>query len=299
MSDAIRFQQVSKSFGAAKALDGLDLAVAGGEVHGLLGPNGAGKSTTIRVMLGMLRPDSGTTAVLGLDPWSQAPDLHRRLAYVPGDVNLWPNLTGGEVIDLLARMHGTQDRARRDELIERFELDPSRKSRTYSKGNRQKVGLVSAFSLDAELLVLDEPTSGLDPLMEEQFKQCVREAGAAGRTVLLSSHILSEVEQLCDRVSIVRSGRVVDTGTLGDMRAHSAAIVTATLAREPGDLSGLPGVEHVTVDGTSVEASTTAYDVLMTRLVEAGIETLTVSPPTLEDLFLHYYATSGTTEIAR
>lgn len=299
MADAVRLRQVCKSFGTVKALDQLDLTVTGGEVHGLLGPNGAGKSTTIRVMLGMLRPDGGTAEVLGRDPWSQAPDLHRLLAYVPGDVTLWPNLTGGEVIDLLARMHGRRTRTRRDELIERFGLDPSKKSRTYSTGNRQKVGLISAFSLEAPLLILDEPTSGLDPLMEEQFKECVREASSAGRTVLLSSHILSEVEQLCDRVSVVRAGRVVDTGTLDEMRAHTATIVTATLARDPGDLSGLPGVEHVTVRGTHVEASTTTYDALMTRLVEAGIQTLTVKPPALEDLFLHYYDTTGTTESAR
>lgn len=299
MAHAIQLHQVSKSFGRARALDDLDLTVGQGEVHGLLGPNGAGKSTTIRVLLGMLHPDAGTAEVLGHNPWSQAPELHRRLAYVPGDVSLWPNLTGGEVIDLLARMHGTENRVRRDELIERFELDPSKRSRTYSKGNRQKVGLVSALSLDADLLILDEPTSGLDPLMEKVFKECVREAHDRGATVLLSSHILSEVEQLCQRVSIVRSGRVVDTGSLADLRAHAATIVTATLTNPPADLSAVPGVENVTVDGTRVTVAATRYDALMSRLTDAGIETLTVNPPTLEDLFLHYYDSTTSTETAR
>lgn len=299
MAHAIQLHQVSKSFGRARALDDLDLTVGQGEVHGLLGPNGAGKSTTIRVLLGMLHPDAGTAEVLGHNPWSQAPELHRRLAYVPGDVSLWPNLTGGEVIDLLARMHGTENRVRRDELIERFELDPSKRSRTYSKGNRQKVGLVSALSLDADLLILDEPTSGLDPLMEKVFKECVHEAHDRGATVLLSSHILSEVEQLCQRVSIVRSGRVVDTGSLADLRAHAATIVTATLTNPPADLSAVPGVENVTVDGTRVTVAATRYDALMSRLTDAGIETLTVNPPTLEDLFLHYYDSTTSTETAR
>ncbi|MDN5759973.1 MAG: ABC transporter ATP-binding protein [Tomitella sp.] len=299
MAYAIQLHQVSKSFGRARALDDLDLTVNEGEVHGLLGPNGAGKSTTIRVLLGMLHPDAGTAEVLGRNPWSQAPELHRRLAYVPGDVSLWPNLTGGEVIDLLARMHGTENRVRRDELIERFELDPSKRSRTYSKGNRQKVGLVSALSLDADLLILDEPTSGLDPLMEKIFKECVREAHDRGATVLLSSHILSEVEQLCQRVSIVRSGRVVDTGSLADLRAHAATIVAATLTNPPDDLSAVPGVENVTVDGTRITAAVTRYDALMSRLTDAGIETLTVNPPTLEDLFLHYYDSTPSTATAR
>ncbi|WP_026455136.1 ABC transporter ATP-binding protein [Saccharomonospora iraqiensis] len=299
MAPAIRLHQVSKSFGRARALAGLDLTVHRGEVHGLLGPNGAGKSTAIRVLLGMLRPGAGGATVLGRDPWSAAPELHRRLAYVPGDVSLWPNLTGGEVIDLLTRMHGTGSRARRDELIERFELDPAKRSRTYSKGNRQKVGLVTAFSLDADLLVLDEPTSGLDPLMNEVFKECVREANRAGRTVLLSSHILSEVEQLCGRVSIVRSGRTVDAGSLAELRAHAATMVTATLATAPDDLSGIEGVRDVVADGTRITVTTTRYDALMTCLARAGIESLTVTPPTLEDLFLHYYPTTTTTEPVR
>ncbi|MEU4363504.1 ABC transporter ATP-binding protein [Promicromonospora sp. NPDC023987] len=289
MAPVIHLNGVSKSFGRVPALDGLDLTVNQGEVHGLLGPNGAGKSTTIRVLLGMLRADGGTARVLGQDPWSDPVGVRRRLAYVPGDVSLWPSLTGGEVVDLLARMHGTSNRARRDDLIERFELDPAKKSRTYSKGNRQKVGLISAFSLEADLLILDEPTSGLDPLMEEVFKQCVREAHDAGTTVLLSSHILSEVEQLCERVSIVRAGTVVDTGSLGQLRAHAATVVGAVLSTPPTGLDGVAGVQDVTVDGARVTVTTTQYDELMTRLAGFGIESLTVNPPTLEDLFLHYY----------
>ncbi len=290
MADVLEMRQVVKSFGRTRALDGLDLTVRPGEVLGLLGPNGAGKSTTIRILLGMLRADAGEVRVLGADPWTGAPTVRRRLAYVPGDVSLWPNLTGGEVIDLLTRMHGGRDRRRRDELVERFALDPSRRCRSYSKGNRQKVGLVAALSVSADLLVLDEPTSGLDPLMEEVFTRCVVEARAEGRAVLLSSHILSEVERLCDRVSIVRSGRVVETGTLAQLRGHGATVVVATLTRPPVGLAGLPGVQDVDVDGHRVELTTTRLDEVMSQLADLGIETLSVTPPTLEDLFLHYYA---------
>ncbi|MDN5725250.1 MAG: ABC transporter ATP-binding protein [Propionibacteriales bacterium] len=294
MTNLVDLQQITKSFGHAVALDGMDLTIKAGEVHGLLGPNGAGKSTTIRVLLGMLHADRGTANVLGHDPWTAAPDVRKRLAYVPGDVSLWPNLTGGEVIDLLARMHGGEDRARRNDLMEQFELDPTKRSRTYSKGNRQKVGLISALSVNAELLILDEPTSGLDPLMEEVFKGCVRQARDDGRTVLLSSHILSEVEQLCDRVSIVRAGKVVETGTLAQLRGHDTTMVTATLTRTPTGIDGLTGIEKVHVDGNRIELATTQFDDVMTRLASFGIETLTVAPPTLEDLFLHYYDQSGT-----
>lgn len=289
MSNLVELDGITKSFARVRALDGVTLAVREGEVHGLLGPNGAGKSTTIRVLLGMLHADGGRAQVFGQDPWSSAPAIRARLAYVPGDVSLWPNLTGGEVIDLLARMHGGADRAKRDELIERFDLDPRKRSRTYSKGNRQKVGLISALSVTTDLLILDEPSSGLDPLMEEVFKECVREARDAGRTVLLSSHILSEVEQLCDRVSVVRDGKVVDTGTLGELRGHSTTVVTATLTRPPVGLEAIPGVENVSIDGLRVGLTTTRFDDVMTHLAAAGIQTLSVAPPALEDLFLHYY----------
>lgn len=289
MSGVIDLEGITKHFGHVRALDGLHLNVAEGEVHGLLGPNGAGKSTAIRVMLGLLRADSGSAHVLGMNPWTAAPEARSRLAYVPGDVSLWPNLTGGEIIDVLARMHGGENRSRRDELIRRFELDPTRRSRTYSKGNRQKVGLVSALSVDAELLILDEPTSGLDPLMEQVFTECVAEAHRRRATVLLSSHILSEVEKLCDRVSVVRAGSVVDTGTLGELRGHEATVVIATVGSPPGSLHGIAGIEGLRIDGDRVRFSTTSFDGAMRALADLGIRTLEVSPPTLEDLFLHYY----------
>src|SRR5918911_477434 len=233
MTQAIGSEALVKTFGRTRALDRLDLSVRTGEVHGFLGPNGAGKTTTIRVLLGLLRADSGTARLLGGDPWRDATALHRRLAYVPGDVTLWPNLSGGEVIDLLGRLRGGLDQKRRTRLLERFELDPTRKGRTYSKGNRQKVALVAALASDVELLILDEPTSGLDPLMEEVFRECIAEERDNGRTVLLSSHILAEVEALCDRVSIIRAGRTVDTGTLAELRHLTRTTIVAELATEP------------------------------------------------------------------
>ncbi|GHG22923.1 MULTISPECIES: ABC transporter ATP-binding protein [Streptomyces] len=293
MTNAISVTGLHKSFGRTHALDGLDLTVATGEVHGFLGPNGAGKSTTIRVLLGLLRADSGAVELLGGDPWADAVALHRRLAYVPGDVTLWRNLSGGEVIDLYGRLRGTGlDRARRAELIERFELDPTKKGRTYSKGNRQKVALVAAFASDAELLVLDEPTSGLDPLMEEVFQDCVREARDRGRTVLLSSHILSEVETLCDRVSIVRKGRTVETGSLAQLRHLTRTSVTAELAGPPGDLDRLAGVHDLRVEGRRVrlQVDTDKLDPVLAALLTAGVRSLTSTPPTLEELFLRHYA---------
>jgi ABC-2 type transport system ATP-binding protein len=290
MSDAIAVSGLTKSFGATRALDGVDLTVRTGEVHGFLGPNGAGKSTTIRVLLGLLRADSGTVTLLGGDPWRDAAELHRRLAYVPGDVNLWPNLSGGEVIDLLARLRGGQDPKRRARLLERFDLDPTKKSRTYSKGNRQKVALVAALASDVELLILDEPTSGLDPLMEAVFRECVNEDREDGRTVLLSSHILSEVEALCDRVSIIRSGRVVDTGTLTEMRHLARTSVTAELAAPPTNLTG---VHNLVVEGTRVafDVDNDHLDAVLRQLTGFGVRSLTSQPPTLEELFLRHYQT--------
>ncbi|MEV6354562.1 ABC transporter ATP-binding protein [Streptomyces hydrogenans] len=293
MTNAISVTGLHKSFGRTHALDGLDLTVASGEVHGFLGPNGAGKSTTIRVLLGLLRADSGAVELLGGDPWADAVALHRRLAYVPGDVTLWRNLSGGEVIDLYGRLRGTGlDRDRRAELIERFELDPTKKGRTYSKGNRQKVALVAAFASDAELLVLDEPTSGLDPLMEEVFQDCVREARDRGRTVLLSSHILSEVETLCDRVSIVRKGRTVESGSLAQLRHLTRTSVTAELAGPPGGLDRLAGVHDLHVEGRRVrlQVDTDKLDPVLAALLTAGVRSLTSTPPTLEELFLRHYA---------
>src|SRR3954452_13234725 len=233
MSTAIRASGVRKTFGATVALDGLDLTVGQGEVHGFLGPNGAGKSTTIRVLLGLLRRDGGEVRLFGGDPWARAAELHRRLAYVPGDVNLWPNLTGGEVVDLLGRLRGGIDESRRTELVEAFELDPTKKGRAYSKGTRQKVALVAALASDVDLLVLDEPTSGLDPLMEAVFRRYVEDFRGRGHTVLLSSHILAEVEELCDRVSIIRTGRVVESGTLAELRHLTRTSIRAELAEPP------------------------------------------------------------------
>ncbi|TRW79317.1 ABC transporter ATP-binding protein [Mycolicibacterium sp. 018/SC-01/001] len=290
---AIEVRSLTKTFGAVKALDGLDLSVADGEVHGFLGPNGAGKSTTLRILLGLARADAGTVRVLGADPWTDAVALHRQMAYVPGDVTLWPTLTGGETIDLLARMRGGLDTARRDELIERFGLDPTKKARTYSKGNRQKVSLVSAFSSHARLLLLDEPSTGLDPLMENVFQQCVGEARDRGATVLLSSHILAETEALCDRVTIIRAGRTVESGTLESMRHLSRTSITAELLRQPPDLSGIAGVEDVTVDGTTVRAQVDADSLatVIKVLGDAGVRSLVSQPPTLEELFLRHYDT--------
>ncbi|MCX4692428.1 ABC transporter ATP-binding protein [Streptomyces sp. NBC_01408] len=292
MTKAISVAGLHKAFGATRALDGLDLTVATGEVHGFLGPNGAGKSTTIRVLLGLLRADSGTAELLGGDPWAEAVALHRRVAYVPGDVTLWRNLSGGEVIDLYGRLRGGLDRARRAELVERFELDPTKKGRTYSKGNRQKVALVAAFASDAELLILDEPTSGLDPLMEGVFRSCVAEARAAGRTVLLSSHILSEVEALCDRVSIIRKGRTVETGTLAGLRHLTRTSISAELAGPPNGIAHLPGVYDVDVQGLRIrlQADTDKLDAVLRALTDSGIRSLTSTPPTLEELFLRHYA---------
>ncbi|NYH78465.1 ABC-2 type transport system ATP-binding protein [Actinopolyspora biskrensis] len=295
---AISVSGLTKNFGATRALGGLELEVRPGEVHGFLGPNGAGKTTTIRILLGLLRADSGEAGLLGGDPWNDATELHRRIAYVPGDVTLWPNLSGGEVMDLLGRLRGGIDSRRRAELLERFDLDPRKKARTYSKGNRQKVGLVAALASECELLILDEPTSGLDPLMEETFRECVREQRREGRTVLLSSHILSEVEALCDRVTIVRSGSTVESGTLSELRHLTRTSVTAELSAPPDGLEDLPGVHELDVDGTRIrcEVDTPALDGLLRRLTRVGVHNLTSQPPTLEELFLrHYEQESGTT----
>ncbi|NED34773.1 ATP-binding cassette domain-containing protein [Streptomyces sp. SID8499] len=289
---AIEVSGLHKSFGRTHALDGLDLDVRTGEVHGFLGPNGSGKSTTIRVLLGLLRADSGTARVLGRDPWADAVEAHRRIAYVPGDVTLWRNLSGGEVIDLYGRLRGGLDPRRRAELIERFELDPTKKGRTYSKGNRQKVALVAAFASDVDLLILDEPTSGLDPLMEEVFQRCVAEERDRGRTVLLSSHILSEVEQLCDRVSIIRKGRTVESGSLAELRHLTRTSVTAELSGPPSGLAELPGVHGLTVHDHRVrlQVDTDRLDGVLRALTASGVRSLTSTPPTLEELFLRHYS---------
>ncbi|GAA3651435.1 ABC transporter ATP-binding protein [Nonomuraea antimicrobica] len=292
MSEAIAVSGLRKAFGPVRALDGLDLSVRAGEVHGFLGPNGAGKSTTIRILLGLVRADAGAVRLLGGDPWERAGELHRRLAYVPGDVTLWPDLSGGEIVDLLGRLRGGLDGRRTAELMERFDLDPRKKARTYSKGNRQKVALVAALASDAELLILDEPTSGLDPLMEEVFMDCVREERRRGaRTVLLSSHVLAEVEALCDRVTIVRDGRTVETGTLAGLRHLTRTSIEAELAGPAEGLAELAGVHDLSAEGGRVRftVDTAALDPVLRRLTAVGVRGLVSRPPTLEELFLRHY----------
>ena len=290
-TEAIAIDTLTKNFGAVRALDGLNLRVERGEVHGFLGPNGAGKSTTIRILLGLVRADSGVVRLLGGDPWTDAVALHRHIAYVPGDVTLWPTLTGGETIDLLARMRGGIDEKRRAELTERFDLDPTKKTRTYSKGNRQKVSLVSAFASNADLLLLDEPSSGLDPLMENIFQQCVAEAAGRGTTVLLSSHILAETERLCQRVTIIRAGRTVETGTLESMRHLSSTTIKADMINNPGRIDHLPGVSDISFDGRMLTArvESESLGAVIKALGDAGVRSLVSQPPTLEDLFLRHY----------
>jgi ABC-2 type transport system ATP-binding protein len=291
MPSAIATESLTKSFGRTHALDGLTFAVERGEVHGFLGPNGAGKTTTLRILLGLVKADGGTASLLGGDPWRDAVALHRRLAYVPGDVSLWPNLSGGEVIDLLGRMRGGLDPQRRADLLERFDLDPTKKGRSYSKGNRQKVALIAALASDVELLLLDEPTSGLDPLMEAAFRECVAEQRDNGRTVLLSSHILGEVEAVCDRVTIIRGGRVVESGALADLRHLGLTSITAELTGEPPGLADLPGVTGLRVEDHTLHCQVAAADLseAVQRLGAAGVRALVTQPPTLEELFLGFY----------
>ncbi|WP_410658432.1 ATP-binding cassette domain-containing protein [Amycolatopsis sp. lyj-112] len=295
MENAISISGLHKSFGRTKALDGLDLQVPVGEVHGFLGPNGAGKSTTVRVLLGLLHADSGDVRLLGGDPWKDAASLHRRLAYVPGDVNLWPNLSGGEVIDLLGRLRGGLDQRRRKDLIERFDLDPKKKGRTYSKGNRQKVAIVAALASHVDLLILDEPTSGLDPLMEATFQYAIQEEREQGRTVLLSSHILAEVEALCDKVSIIRNGHTVESGTLADLRHLTRTSISAELAGPPNGLTNLENIHDLKVDGNRVrfDVETRSLDEALRQLTQVGVRSLTSQPPTLEELFLRHYTTEA------
>lgn len=291
MTEAITTRGLVKRYGTTLALDGVDLAVTTGEIHGFLGPNGAGKSTTVRILLGLLRGDAGEARLLGGDPWRDAVELHRRLAYVPGDVNLWPSLTGGEAIDLLASLRGALNRARRDEMLERFQLDPTKRCSSYSKGNRQKVAIVAAFASDVELYLLDEPTSGLDPLMEKVFQDVVRERVGQGRTALLSSHILAEAEALCDRVSIIRQGRIVETGTLDEMRHLTRTWIHSHTTRPVTGLDSMPGVYDVVPDaeGVTFEVDGDRLDAALRHLTTFGVQTLTSTPPTLEDLFLRHY----------
>jgi ABC-2 type transport system ATP-binding protein len=300
MESAITVSGLVKTFGRTRALDGLDLDVTTGEVHGFLGPNGAGKTTTIRVLLGLLRADAGTARLLGRDPWRDAVELHRRLAYVPGEVNLWPNLTGGEAIDLFGALRGGLDPRRRDDLLERFKLDPTKRCRSYSKGNRQKVAIVAAFASDVDLYLLDEPTSGLDPLMDAVFRDCISEVVAAGHTVLLSSHILAEVEALCDRVSIIREGKTVESGTLAELRHLTRTTVSIETERPISGLETLPGVHDAQLDSTraTFQVDTANLDAVLRHVVGFGVRSLTSTPPTLEELFMRHYGAEVSEEHA-
>jgi ABC-2 type transport system ATP-binding protein len=282
---------LTKSFGATRALDGLDLTVREGEVHGFLGPNGAGKSTTIRILLGLLRADAGEARLLGGDPWVDAVALHRRVAYMPDEVTLWPGLTGGETIDLLGRLRGGLDRARRAELVRRFELDVTKKGHAYSRGNRQKVALVAALASNVDLLILDEPTGGLDPLMAEVFERCIEEARHAGRAVLLSSHVLAEVEAICDRVTIIRAGRTVESGSLAELRHLTRTSIVVETIESPAGLDGLEGVHDLRVDDhrARFDVDTAHLGAALEQLTRLGVRTLVSQPPTLEELFLRHY----------
>jgi polyether ionophore transport system ATP-binding protein len=291
MTTTIEARGLVKTFGRVRALDGLDLTVNEGEVHGFLGPNGSGKSTTIRVLLGMLRARSGEVSVFGADPWREAKDIHRRVAYVPGDVALWPNLTGGETIDLLTRLRGGVDAAQRKRLLDVFDLDPKKRARGYSKGNRQKVALVAAFARPADLYVFDEPTSGLDPVMESVFRGEVDRVQKAGATVLLSSHILSEVEQLCERVTIVRAGKAVETGTLTELRHLTRTSVRVATKATEKDIAALSGVHDVRTEAGQLafDVDTDAVQPTLATLTKAGVSAITITPPSLEELFLRHY----------
>ncbi|MCA1319962.1 ABC transporter ATP-binding protein [Bacillus tianshenii] len=290
----IQSKNLTKYYGKVLALDGVDMEVNEGEVYGFIGPNGAGKSTTIRILLGLLRKTSGDVRLFGKDPWNDAVELHKRISYVPGDVNLWPNLTGGEAIDLFGRIRGDMDKKRRDQLLDRFSLDPSKKCRTYSKGNRQKVALVSAFASQAELFVLDEPTSGLDPLMESVFQECVAEVKAEGKSVLLSSHILAEVEKLCDRVGIIREGKIVESGTLDELRHLTRTFMTVSTSNRMEGLEKVEGVHQLEIVGDEArfQVDSTRMDQVLKFLAHYEIKGLTSTPPTLEELFMRHYGES-------
>jgi len=291
----IEIKNLVKKFGKFTALDGINLEVNEGEVFGYIGPNGAGKTTTIRVLLGILQASEGYAKVFGLDAWKDAVEIHKKIAYVPGDVNLWPNLTGGEVIDLFVRLRGKQDKAKREKLLEMFNLDPSKKCRTYSKGNRQKVALVAAFASDADLYILDEPTSGLDPLMEQVFQVCILEQKSIGKSIFLSSHILSEVERLCNRVGIIREGKLVETGTLTELR-HLTRILIKVATENPIDgLENIKGVYEIIAlhdenkDGLSFQTDSGELGNVISYIAKFGIKKLESTPPTLEDLFMRHY----------
>lgn len=287
----VEVKGLTKTFGEVIALNKVELTIEKGMIYGFIGPNGAGKSTTLRILLGILKPNSGKIQIFGKDAWKDAVEIHRKVAYVPGDVRLWPNLTGGEVIDLLLKMHGSFQQEKRDELISRFDLDPSKKCRTYSKGNRQKIALIAAFAAEADLYILDEPTSGLDPLMERIFQDLILGLKAEGKTVLLSSHILSEVEKVCDRVAIIREGKIVEEGSLEDLQHLTRSQITMETREPIPDLAGIFGVHEVQKAGAgwSFQVDTEEMDSVFRILSRYGILKLESRPPQLEDLFLRHY----------
>ena len=295
MSYTVEVSNLTKSFGKVNALKGVNLQIEEGEVFAYIGPNGAGKSTTIRVLLGILQGTSGTAKVFGKDAWRDAVEIHKRIAYVPGDVNLWPNLTGGEVIDLFVNLRGSHNKTLRERLIRDFHLDPTKKCRTYSKGNRQKVALIAAFASEVDLYILDEPTSGLDPLMEQVFQECVLEQKKRGKGVFLSSHIMSEVERLCDRVAIIRQGEVVETGTLDDLRHLTRYTMKVITERGIEGLDRVPGVYDITKVGASVDfhVDTDKMAGVINHLFQFGIVKLESTPPSLEELFMQHYKKEG------
>lgn len=292
----LEITNLTKRFGSFTALNNVNLKVEKGEVYGFIGPNGSGKSTTIRILLGILKASEGNATIFGMDVWKNAVEIHKRIAYVPGDVNLWPNLTGGEVIDLFVKLRGTDNKSRRADLIKKFNLDPTKKCRTYSKGNRQKVALIAAFSSDADLYILDEPTSGLDPLMERVFQECVLEAKREGKSVLLSSHILSEVERLCDKVAIIREGEIIETGTLTELQHLTRTILHVETKESMDSLSNVKGVHDIEKKDLTykLHVDSEKLDDVMKFISQYGIVKLESAPPTLEDLFMRHY--KGTEE---
>ena len=295
MKFSLQLDSVVKKFGNLKALDGISLNVNEGEVFAYIGPNGSGKSTTIRVLLGILKATSGNAKVLGMDAWKNATEIHKRIAYVPGDVNLWPNLTGGEVIDLFVSLRGTYNKELRDKLVRDFDLDATKKCRTYSKGNRQKVALIATFASNADLFILDEPTSGLDPLMEQVFQACIMEQKNNGKSVFLSSHIMSEVERLCDRVGIIRDGKLVETGTLHDLRHLTRYHMEIVTMREPEGIEKVNGIHNLSVSwkNISFEVDTEEVDAVIRHISQFGIQKIESAPPSLEELFMRHYDTSA------
>jgi len=295
MNYSVELNNVTKNFGKVAALKGVNLQIKEGEVFAYIGPNGAGKSTTIRVMLGILQATKGDAKIFGLDAWKYAVDIHKKIAYVPGDVNLWPNLTGGEVIDLFVNLRGSHNKELRARLIKDFNLDPTKKCRTYSKGNRQKVALIAAFASEVDLYILDEPTSGLDPLMEQVFQDCVLEQKNRGKGVFLSSHIMSEVERLCDRVGIIREGEVVETGTLDDLRHLTRYTMSVATERTIEGLDNLPGIFDIvkTDSGVKFHVDTAKMGNVITHVNQFGIKMLESTPPSLEELFMQHYKKEG------